>query len=582
MPAVKLTAFIGEKPRIIPRLLPDTAAQAAVNVRLDDGGLTPIRLSVQEASLPTPDQRTIYKHHTEWLSWSDVVHAAPGPVADDRLYYTGDGVPKVRIAGEVYPLAVPRPTDKPTAAVAGAGSGDVQTRVYCHTWVTEFGEESEPSPVTDRVDWQPGQTVTLSGFSTVPSGRGITLQRIYRSQTGQSGTYLYFVAERAAGTTDFVDTVPVDQFQEPLPSASWNAPPDDLSGLISLPNGMMAAFVGRRLYFCEPYRPHAWPEKYVLTTDYDIVGLGATGTTMIVLTTGNPYLVSGASPEAMQMVKLEANLPCINPRGIVDLGFAICYPTVEGLVTAKADGSIGIVSTDLFNRDEWLAFSPSTIIGGQIAGRYVAFYDTIDESANVVAGALIIDVGASPFLIRSSARATAVFYNIEDSGLYYQPHGLADIYRLDAPSGARATVYWRSKPFYLPAPDNFGACRVDASAALTAQEVANYDDLVAEIEAENAALLAAGPLAGEINGAPLNRYAFGGSRLKPMPAPISGNLTIGIYADDKRVADVGRIGQPVRLPSGFKARKWEVDVSGDVKVEQIVVAKTMDELKQVV
>src|SRR5690606_18334280 len=107
------------------------------------------------------------------------------------------------------------------------------------------------------------------------------------------------------------------------PSRHWTAPPDALSGLTAMPNGMMAAFVGKDLYFCEPFRPHAWPEIYVLTTDFPIVALGALGTTLWVLTEGYPYRVSGTTPGSMVMDKVEANLPCVNARAVVDLGHAI-------------------------------------------------------------------------------------------------------------------------------------------------------------------------------------------------------------------------------------------------------------------
>ncbi|MGL1400235.1 hypothetical protein ACSTI4_24935, partial [Vibrio parahaemolyticus] len=76
----------------------------------------------------------------------------------------------------------------------------------------------------------------------------------------------------------------------------YNPPPAGLRGLTAMPNGMMAAFDGKDLYFCEPYLPHAWPASYTLTTDFPIVGLGAFGTSLVVMTTGNLYLVSGTAP----------------------------------------------------------------------------------------------------------------------------------------------------------------------------------------------------------------------------------------------------------------------------------------------
>ena len=103
MAAIKITGFIGEQPRIIPRLMPETAAQSAVNTRLDDGGLTPMR---RAALIDTGDAdwQTIYRHQGEWLGWEDIVNVAPGPVAQDRLYVTGDGVPKLIVGEDEYDL----------------------------------------------------------------------------------------------------------------------------------------------------------------------------------------------------------------------------------------------------------------------------------------------------------------------------------------------------------------------------------------------------------------------------------------------------------------------------------------------
>jgi hypothetical protein len=576
MPIV-LTAFRGEQPRIIPRLLPETAAQRAINARLDDGGLTPFRVPAKEADA-SAGKKTIYKHGADWLTFDTVVDAAPGPVATDRLYYTGDGVPKMRVGTDVYDLAIAAPSPALTAVLGGAGSGDVSTRIYVYTWVTDFGEESEPSPASNAVDWQPGNTVTLSGFAATPANREITKQRIYRSQTGTTGTWFYLVAERAAASTDFVDNVAVDALQEPLPSADWNAPPAGLAGLKAGPNGMMAAFAGKDVYFCEPWRPHAWPEKYVQTADYAIVGLAWIGTALVIMTEGQPYLASGTAPETMRMDKLETNLPCINQRGIVDLGYAVAYPSHEGLVAARADGTIGIVSSRLFDRDSWLALSPSTFVAAQHAGRYAAFYDTTDANGARVAGAIFIDPGGEGDLIRSADIAAAAFYELESGGLFFLDALDNDIYRLDAPGAIRARLYWKSKPFILPYPENFGVIRIDANATLTGDEQANDAAAQAGAIAANAALIAAGSIQGEINANPLNVLPVNGNILQDVPDG-SPSVTVTVIADTTRSIDIGQTNRPVRLPSGFTAEQWEIEVSTNVRIHRIAMAKTMDELK---
>lgn len=585
MPVLKLTAYTGEQPRMLPRLLPDTAAQDAFNVRLDDGGLTPIRLSVQQASLSHSDVKTIYRHGEDWLSWPTHVNACPGPVASDRLYYTGDGSPKIRVGNHVYPLRVPRPEKALTAKLErdtkpekeGDKARDVITRNYVYTYVTEFGEESEPCPVSSGLDWKAGQIIRLSGFKESLADRAMRWQRIYRTQTSKSGTYLYFIEERIMSNEDYIDEIPIDRFNEVLPSATWNEPPDTLEGLTAMPNGMMAAFSGRDLYFCEPWRPHAWPERYLLSTDADIVALGAVGTALIVLTTGQPYLCNGSSPDTMQMVKLEANYPCINARAVVDLGFCIVYPSHEGLVAVGGDGNVRLISANLFNRDAWLSLSPQTMVAGQLSGRYVAFYNTVYQKQRLT-GALFVDAGQTPFLIRAAEQANAVYYEISTGALHYVRPNEKDIYRLDSPEGDRHTLYWRSKQFYLSTPENFGVILVEADRNLTGEEIKINQQAIEKAIAQNVALLAKGPVKGEINSHMFNSVPLGGDILKPLPR-LNGTLNVGVIADGKKVAQISRTNIPQRLPSGFLARKWEIDVSGDVTISTITMTKTIDELK---
>lgn len=587
MPAIKLAAFSGEQPSIVPRLLPPTAAQSAINARLDNGSLAPYRASTLATTVTSLNGvgaiGSIYKHGEDWLGWVGTINAAPGPVADDRLYYTGDGVPKVKTGATIYPLAVPAPTTAPTATPSGVGTGAVQTRIYVYTFVTSLGEESEPSAASTGINWQTGQTVTLSGVEDAPVSplRGITKQRFYRSQTGSVGTDFYFIAERDVSNSNFVDTVAVDAFAEPLPSRLWNPPPDGLAGLIPLPNGMMAGFVGKQLYFCEPFRPHAWPEIYILTADVPIVALGAAGTTLWVLTEGTPYRVSGTSPDAMVMDKVEANLPCVNAGGVVDLGYTIAWPSNDGLAVARAGGDVGLASTNLFKPRDWQRLNPATMRASQLQGRWIGSYATTDENGNAISGSLIIDVsGDTSFLIRTSVFAAAWHYDILSGFAYYLEPGGGGVWLFDSPTGAPTSLSWRSKQFVLGKPDNFGVILIESGTQLSTEEAAARQAEIDAIIAANAALLAAvGGVGGELGGSAIAEVTLAGDFLESLPTAIGSTITVTVYADGEAIAIVGEVNRPVRLPSGFTERIWELAVFADIQVDAIVMARTMDELK---
>lgn len=578
MATLKLIQFSGEIPRMIPRLLPDTASQRAENVRLDDGGLTPIRKARLEHVVSGTDPiATIYKHGTEWLTWGTHVNAAPGPVAQDRLYYTGDGVPKMRVGATVYPLALSGPTGALTATLGGTGTGNITTRLYVYTWVTDFGEESEPCPASNEINWKPGNTVTLSGFASTPTGRNITKQRIYRSQSSVSaGTDFFLIAERAATNADYTDTVAVDGFAEVLPSRDWAPPPANLQGLIALQNGMMAGFVGKDIYFCEPYRPHAWPEKYVLTVDYPIVALGAFGTTLVAMTNGQPYVVNGTAPENMQQERMELNLPCINARGVVDLGYSVAYPSHDGLVVVSSSGA-SVATGALMTRSDWLRTSPATFVAGQYGGRYFSSYEYLEVDDTVSSGTFVFDLtGSQPFVLRTSRKANACFYDVQASALFMLEG--REIYEFDALGQVNEIMTWHSKQFVLPAPSSLGCILIEGSAELTMDEQAAIAAEIEAIEAANASLFAQPSIGGEINGSTYNTYDLNGDALLPMPQDTF--VAVQVYADGELLAIITDINKVKRLPPK-RARNWEVRVNGTTALAQISLASTARELNTI-
>jgi hypothetical protein len=466
-------------------------------------------------------------------------------------------------------------------SIDGLTNGEVdssisQTILYVYTYVTSFGEESAPSPVSNDLLWSSGLSVKLSGFEMpIDTTRSITTQRIYRSQTSLSGTDLYFIAERNVSASDFIDNIAQSQQNEPIPSLDWNTPPDDLNGLIPLPNGMMAAFTGKELYFCEPWRPHAWPEKYVLTMDYEIVALGAYGTTIVVATKGQPYIVAGASPDTMSQEKLELNLPCINARGLVDLGYAIAYPSHDGLVVASSSGA-RVVTDQLMTRDDWLRTAPERFVGGQFYGRYFASYEYVDPLQVTQSGSFIIDLtGQTPFLNRTNYRSTATWYDIAGGNLYLCLDK-TDIYQWDSLDSQNEILTWRSKHFVIPQPTNFGVILIEASTILTPEEQAALDAARKAALDHNLGIFGNKSIGGEINGSAICIYPVNGDDLERVPD--ARFVTATVYADGEAVATVTRINRAARLPSGFLATVWEVEIHANADIAQVTLAGTGAEL----
>ncbi|HEV8034388.1 hypothetical protein [Yoonia sp.] len=524
---IRIADFKGEIPRRHPRLLPMEYAQLAQNTRLDDGSIAPVR----EAALTTTlnaDAASIFLHKGVWFSFPNDVDVVPGPVADDRLYITGNGAPSMNVNGTNYPLALNAPVLAPTVVMSGEPDDTIaQFITYAYTFVTIFDEESAPSPVSNAILWSAGLNVTVSDFSPPQSGRGINRIRIYRSQTSASGiTDLYFVSEQPIATTSYVHDLVEEPLQEVLPSADYDAPPSTMAGLISLPNGMMAAFDGKKVLFCEPFKPHAWPEKYRLTIDRDVVGLAGFGTTLAILTTATPYVAQGTAPENMIMEKMERDLPCVAKRGIVDMGYAAVYPSSEGLVMITG-GSADLVSRNLFTTEQWKALSPSSFHAEQYEGRYFFTHTPAGDSVQKMG---IFDItGAQPYYIETD-EAPITMTRDASTGALYMLLTARNVHRWDAPGAELKPQTWRSRLFQLVSPVSYSGVLVEA------------DDPIGAI-----------------------------------PAGETPNLT-RIYADGVLVREFNTLNAPVRMPSGFQSRKWQIEIIGYVPITGISMAQSYDEL----
>ena len=183
MVSFRITGFSGVVPRRSARLLEVNQAQVAVNCRLTSGYIAPLKPPFLVIDPGVAGLKTIFRMTDGvsdfWLAWDRDVDAAKGPIAGDttfRTYYTGDGEPRVTnislaTSGSPFPnsghvLGVYPPQTAASLTHAG-GSGAAVSRAFVYTFVTPFGEESQPSPATalvlGKVDgtWTIGATTAM-------------------------------------------------------------------------------------------------------------------------------------------------------------------------------------------------------------------------------------------------------------------------------------------------------------------------------------------------------------------------------------------------------------------------------------
>lgn len=536
MTVIRWAGFAGENRAIHPRLLAENLGTLSQNQKPGRGDLRPWKLPTQVASVPA-GSKTIYRMGRDvasdanyWLSWPTVVHAVRGFDVDDtteRTYFTGSGAPKVTsntmaLASLPYPttsrpMGLPAPATPPTAqADAGTWTGLAQTVFYAYTYVNDWGWESAPSPASAMLETFSDATATISGFAPPPSGNyGIDRIRIYRTQTGSASTEFYFLREVTVGAASTQDDG--RDLGEVMPTTTWLTPPDDLSFLTGLWNGMLAGVSGSSVRFCEAYTPYAWPIAYdVVPPDSKPVGLGVFGQQLLVLTTGRPMLVAGSSPESMDQMPLEFAQACVAARSIVSMGSGVAWASEDGLCWYGSGGA-RILTAGIMLREDWQKLKPATIIGKMYEGLYFGSYDDGAGRKGFVINPG--DQGGGIYFL--SAGYEALHFDELQDQLYVLDG--TNVKRWDA--GDLMTVKARSKEYRLPRPANLSAAEVVA-----------------------------------------DTYP----------------VTFRLYADGelKHTQTVAGA-NPFRLPSGFLAQSYQLEIEGTSPVQAVAMASSIKELSEV-
>lgn len=365
---------------------------------------------------------------------------------------------------------------------------------YVYTFVNDVGEESGPSEPSATIVRDNGTSVTITTPTTVPTGfagYNVVAKRIYRSFTDASGTTFRFVVEIPLATADYVDTLTNSQLGEALTTEDYELPPTDLRSILALPNDIYAGISGNQLCLSAQGAPHAWPVGNRYATDDPPVRIGAIDATVVIATTGFPYLAQGNDPSVFSMNKLELPQGCISYRSLAYLkGVGVIYASADGLVAVSGTGQVTVLTEGLYSKREWSRINPATIIGCVQDDIYFGFYIDPDGFRR----GLIIEAKAQGFgVVTLGFHATAVFSDTVKDALFlvldenfvpsttgtgagqqWNPDG-GDIYEFDAYAGGTGPQVtpllprlWLSKKYLQPYPNCYRYCTVRA---------VDYDDV---------------------------------------------------------------------------------------------------------
>jgi hypothetical protein len=365
-----------------------------------------------------------------------------------------------------WPIGTAGSPAAPTATIRtddDSAEVEKETRFYVWTYVTVWGEESAPSPVSDMIDVLPWQAVTVTTDTAAPSGyANITKKRIYR--TDRLGTWRLLTNEKDVGATaldvsrdlalataTFDDDVSDEALAEEIPSTDWDTPPDDLHHIVALPSGCVVGLSKNEVIISEPGVPYACPVKYRQTMDFQGVAAAVTANGVVIGTQGTPYLLVGSDPASMSLHRIEAQQACVSARSMVDMGDYAIYASPDGLV-AVSGTEARVITADVITRDQWQAYVPSSLQGYLYERTYVGFYNT-----GSVQGGFMFDP-AEPSLVFFDINPTGGYSDPATGHLYLQIG--ANLQQWDA--GAPLTYTWRSPRTLLDTAICPAAARVDA------------------------------------------------------------------------------------------------------------------------
>lgn len=486
MSSIKLFTFKGEVPSFAPHLLPNEAATLARDCQFDGGELNPIKKSMDTGDSVPSNTETLFRYEDQhWFSWSGDVDAIKSPIARDqwrRVYWTDGVYPKVtyntifngsgRLPAASYRLGVPAPANAP-GIKSFTPSIDPENEVtifYVLTYSTGVGEEGMPGPTSIEVrcfpvgveqeqlppDPQNPPPVPVTELSKVvltlqpPLTNISNINRINIYRTTATAGYSEFlkVASVPIATAEYTDSIPDSSLGGILETETFAMPPDEMKGLCVMANGICAGFVENEVLFSESYLPYAWPEEYQLSIEEDVVAIEPIGTSLVVGTTGDPYLFSGVSPGNIANQRLEIAQACASKNSMCNIGMAVLYASPDGIVGVAPDG-VRMMTDGVISPRQWRELvDPSTIRAFRYEGKYVATHSK---------GAFIFDPVTMDLRQLSETIGTA-YTDPTDESLYFLVGGAVHKFQGGADS---LELTWRSKEF-VSISKSFSCVRIDA------------------------------------------------------------------------------------------------------------------------
>jgi hypothetical protein len=411
-----------------------------------------------------------------------------------------------------------------------------------------------------------------------------------------TGTLYHDVAELPTDTArywgdssyDFVDDFDSSNLFGILGTDDYDPPPQNLQGMIAIQNSMFCGFVNNKIYFSEPGKPHAWPEKYSLTIEYDIIGISAVQGLVLVMTTDYPYLLNGSNPATLGIYRIDTLYPCLSKRSIVNMGYGVAYAT-HGGVAIYAPGTAGgmdLVTKLVHDWDTWdSSLDPSTIVAKFYNGKYYASHSS---------GAFIFerDEKIGGFFVQTQYQYSAAWTDNVRNEFFFIADNRGNLAQWDRPGQPLSPLEWKSKVIVTKDYMNLGAARVIADYDAPDDEIDAINAFNETIPPFNQNVWNNAPQLGTMNGpgtfvdstgtTTLPAGGFNemmvngdfGTKYK-LPLPTALPVTFRIWANKELIFQgILYTSDIFRLPSGYRSDTFEVAVSGSARIRAIHIGET--------
>lgn len=569
MSSIRITNFGGIKPRDVRGTGNATRASNAVDCDLSWGSLRPFRypeklystsldkvcsMFIFDCFLIASDKpcvdytygeksckRIFSTGQADWPAYANLPEGKDGCLTVlDNLTWKRLGVPKPEVEPEIVSFDPPKEMVEHPEIDYGTQLAR-EDRAYVYTYVNEWGEEGQPSDPSDIIKMDTNGNVTLKlTIAALPTGYEATNIRIYRLQTGmydnngEADTDYYFVDEIpfTVGTITYTDDVTGAHLDDTLQTEHYMVPRTNLKGISTLEQGVMVAFEGRNIWFTEPWNFHAW--TCAISLDDTIKAIKVQENTIYVATDGYPYVISGQVTDkvatcARQVDKIQVPAPIVSYKSMVMTNSGPIWATDMGLVRMSGQ-QIQLTTHSDMNEDDWQEFFPKHMQGEWFKGQYFGFNGKFGVLYDVTDGVFYDGyLGENGRLTKLSLTPHCVYAH--KNNVLYMSFG-SDIFEWNT-SDTYLPFTWKSKLHIEGGLQNYSTMKIVFK--------------------------------------------------KFLRTKVTGNpVTMRLYADDDLIFERQvNSSRPFKLPKGYDALNWYIEVTGTEEIMEIHMATSSGELTQI-